>query len=706
MAGRLNKSCAADGVLAYQDTEQDNTFHYFPARIDAIDKETLLSYSVKYYGINAEPYFVDLGNRDYQSVVGTTVSGQAIADISAQQRAAIVTEIKRVFKLGKNDEVNLIPLLLQDLKVEAIAAKNLINMGGGGDMSFPQRFQVGTQFGFNIASGNSLFATMVGNQGSLDKDNSPDIGVNFYGTAELRADKWVAEIEADLSQVWSYTRDKVSGGVSLGWINLTGFEFDKIVQSLTKENIIRIKFIEGGGGKEFGFALLESTKTVFEAINAQITGGEGLFKFEPNPTPKEPPPAKESLGADLLPWRVSLNMSFGRQTFSQSIKYKQTVEFEGNVLIPFNGNMSLAMTCNRNTEKNFFDLQINKPGCITPDKTDGLQSRMRKEIELKDAKIRDYFANVEAGRWTPSQLKDMLAMLNSISLTEKVKATELKNGQVQLDRVPVEQAVRELDAMVAALTSEPEHPRGTATPHEAHIGAVFPPDLRVKVGDTRQAPWNAIGQLQITFPSGDIGYATGTLLNDRCVVTAAHVLYNSKLGGRASQVRFAPARNGGLDPHGVIDFDGYDFPSEYPDNEGKADYDYGVVFLRQAVPAGFALYNLHNANDTALREIVVDLTGYPGDKTPPHTMWSAGGMLSGVHTNVLQYTISTNQGQSGSAVASFGGASWDIVGIHSGGGTSANAACRVTDKVKQAINGWIKAKYPRKIEEEDCATCK
>lgn len=703
MPGRLNRSCAADGVLAYQDTEQENTFHYFPARIDAVQGETLLSYNVKYYGINAEPYFVDLGNRNYQSVVGTLVSGQAVADITSSQRAAITAEIKRVFKMAKGDEVNLVPLVMQSVTVQPITSKMLINMGSGGESTFPERFQLGTQFGFNIASGNSLFATIVGNQGSLDQQNSPDIGLNFYGTTELRADKWVARIEADLSQVWSYTRDKIGGGLSLGWFNLTGFDYDKIVQDLTKNNIIKVTFIEGGGGKEFGFALLESTKTVFEAINAQIASGDGLFKFEPNPVPKEPPPAKDSLGADLLPWRVSLNMSFGRQTFSQSIKYEQTVEFEGNVVVPFNGNMSLAQVCNRQTETNFFDLQLGKNGCITPAKSDGLQQRMKRETALKDAKVKEYYAKVEQGIWTPSQLRDMLALLNTTTLSESAVAVRQPDGSYAPQRVPEKEAIATLESMVELLTATPEHPAATATPLPWQVGTVFPPDGRRRIADTSKAPWNAIGQIEATFPNGKLGYGTGTLLNSNCVITAAHVLYNSKMGGYATRVRFAPARNGAYDPHGIFDGDGYLIPDDFPENERSVANDYGILFLEKAVPDGFAAYRLRNAGTDALRELVVEVAGYPGDK-PPHTMWSAGGMLSEVHSSALGYRISTFEGQSGSALSYFGGQSYDIVGIHVGGNDNANYACRVTDKVLQTVRAWIQEKYPMQVE--SAAECK
>ncbi|MBB0050577.1 hypothetical protein D7209_38915 [Burkholderia cepacia] len=130
MPGRLNKSCAADGVIAYQDTDESNMFHYFPARIDSIANETLLDFSVKYWGINAKPYYIDVGKGKYESIVGATVSGQAVADITKKQRDAITKEIRRVFQLKPKDEVVLVPLVLQEVEVQPILAGNVVEKGG------------------------------------------------------------------------------------------------------------------------------------------------------------------------------------------------------------------------------------------------------------------------------------------------------------------------------------------------------------------------------------------------------------------------------------------------------------------------------------------------------------------------------------------------------------------------------------------------
>lgn len=681
MTARLNKPCAKDGVLAYQDSDDPATFHYFPARIDAVAKETIVDYDVKYYGINAKPFFVDLGNRNYQSCVGATVSGQAVADITKAQADAITKEAIRVYKVR---DVNLVPLTLQDVTVQPILAKNIVEMGGASTVTFPERLQIGTQFGFNVNSGNSLFAELVGNQGSDDRASSPDIGINFYGLAELRADKWIAEITADLSQVWEYTRTKVDVSARLGWFNLGGGSLDRITQELIKKNIVKIRYVEGGGGKEFGRQLLETTKTLFEAISAQITSGEGMFKFEPNPTPQEPPASKDSLGGDLLPWRVSVNASYVSNSFKQKIDFQQTIEFEGNVLTAFNGNMALALPCGPSTSAHFYDLQLKEPGCITKAKADGLQARIGKEVGAKDKKVKEYLAKVERGEWTIQQYGDMLALLNQINLTEAPKL--LADGAIAV--LTEEEALAELAEREAAVARRWVTAEVPARAHRFH--RVFPPDRRKQIANTKVAPWDGVGQLVMTFPNGATYTGTATVLDATHVMTCAHNLYDADDGGRAVKVEFFPGRNGALDPFGGVEAAALHYQPDFERNPHDTRLDYAVVALKKAVPVSLTRYQVRVASDRDLRDLTVQIAGYPGDKAVG-TMWCDSGRLTAVKAGSLEYKISTFRGESGAALAAKAGERWCIYGIHVGGTDEANEACRVTSAVLRAIEGWMKS---------------
>lgn len=684
MVARLNRSCAKDGVIAYQDSDSLEAFHYFPARIDAVIGETIKTYEVKYYGINAQPYFIDVGNRNYQSVVGAVVSGQGVAEITKKQRDAIVAEIKRVYKVRN---VNLIPLVLEDVTVQPIVAKDAIGTGGRGSITFPERVQIGTQFGFNVSSGNSLFAELVGLQGADNASKNPDIGVNFYGTCELRADPWIAELTADLSQVWEYTRSQFSASARIGWLNIGNASFDKITQDLQKKGIVKIKYIQGRGGKEFGWQLLESTKTLFEAINQQAATGEGLFKFEPNPTPQEPPASKDGLGADLLPYSVSINMAVVANTFKQTIQYSNTLEFEGNLPVAFNGNMALALPCNASNQSQFYDLQLKANGCITKAKSDGLHDRMRREDVAKNKKLLGYLKKVEDGEWTPQQYMEMLELLNTVTLTESKKNLDPASTEVLSEDEALRLLEQREQEVIASWSNPPE-----LRLHTVH--AVFPPDNRKRVTKTKVSPWDGVGMLEMLFPNGETYIGTATLIDGAHVVTCAHNLFDSACGGRATAIRFYPANNGSADhPYGSFTANKFYYPAGFEANEQDRSLDYGIVRLAKAVPEGLTRYVLRVAADKDLQATTMQITGYPGDKEPAKTMWYGTGSLIEVTPTLLSYKISTAQGQSGSAIVAKNSAGdWCIYGIHVTARAAANIGCRINATVRANMLSWVEGR--------------
>jgi hypothetical protein len=426
MGAVLSQGVAADGVLAWQDHQKPETFHYFPMRIDAVLGETLTHFKVMYYGISGQPYFQQIaGDPTPQSVVGGVLSGQIVPDITKAQRGAIIAAIMKQYKV---QNLNLVPLILRDVTVQPVFAQQLAEMGNGSSNTFPSAMQIGSQLSYSISSGNSLFAEMTARTGRLDADsNNPDFAVNLIAKADFYGDPWEAHITCDLSKVWEYTRSQVDVGVQAGWINL-GVNVDQIAQSLITKNIIKVEYLEGGGGEQFGRQMLETTKTLFEQISLKAINGEGLFRFEPNPTPQQPP-KNDKWGASLLPWTVSVNVNYASDFFKQEILFDQSITFTGKQEVLLNSAMSLAAQCSPNTKKYFYDQQAREYGCVTGDKIQGLQGRLGKEYDAKTAKLLTYAQKVEDGTWTISTFKEMVAWLNTISLTEKYKPTIGPDGR-------------------------------------------------------------------------------------------------------------------------------------------------------------------------------------------------------------------------------------------------------------------------------------
>ena len=441
MGAVLSRGVAADGVLAWQDNQDPKTFHYFPSRIDAELGSTIQEFEVTYYGIGAKPYYQKISpDPTPQSVVGGVLSGLAVPDISEAQRKNITEAITKQYEV----EPNLVPIMLSDVKIQPVFAKKLAEMGQGSSQEFPSTLQIGSQIAYTVSSGNSLFAEMTAREGADEESASPQFAINLVGTAAFYGDPWKARISCDLSKVWSYTRTKVNVGASIGWFNI-GVDVDKITQELISSHLIEIDYIEGSGGEEFGRQMLETTKTLFEAISQKALGGEGLFRFEPNPAPQEPP-KDDKWGASLLPWTCSINTAYQSNFFNQEIKFDETISFTGKVDVLLASAMSLAVQCGADTVEHFHDLQASRDECVTPEKSQALQDRLSAEVAAKNKKVQEYAARVESGQWTVATFKEMLAWLNTISLTESAIVTMVDGQEV----------VRQLtaDEALAALSGE------------------------------------------------------------------------------------------------------------------------------------------------------------------------------------------------------------------------------------------------------------
>jgi hypothetical protein len=452
MGAVLNRSVAKAGVIAYADHKEENLFHYLPAQIEAVPGETLLDFNVTYYGINPKVYYVDTGYYHQDSVVGGLLSGRAKPDITSTQRNAIIEEIKKVFQI---EEPNLVPLEITEIKVQPIFAKSIAQMGQESNADFPSIIKFGQTFNYQVSSGNSLFAELVGSERSGGiTQATPDFAVNISAMAEFYGDPWEADIEADLKQVWEYTRLKVNANLGLGWLNI-GTQIDEISQSLIKENIIKITYREGSGGNEFGRQLLETTKQVFEQINAQITGGEGLFKFEPNPQPQQPKDPDNSWGASLLPWTADINFGYDKNSFSQSILYKNSISFTGKLSVPIAVSMNLALPCNSQNSNLFYDLQTKSTGCITREKSEGLQKRIAKEAKAKNAEILNLRESLVNGKINLETYSTLKGDLNTFSLTESSESIKRPNGKVVYRTLTPEEASSKFAVRLKA--AEQEH---------------------------------------------------------------------------------------------------------------------------------------------------------------------------------------------------------------------------------------------------------
>lgn len=436
MAGVINRPVAADGIIAFQEKENPEAFIYFPSSVRAILGETVESFLCQYYGIGKDPQWVQAGPGKYLDLAGGVVQGKARFDATKEQLEALKVEIAKIYEV---ETPLLIPAILSDVSAVPIFAQGVAKLGGNSEYSFPKGVSVGESFNFNIDTGNSLFPELIASLKNDQSNNldSPSIGINFTGKLDLYGEPFKARIKADLKQVWEYVRTQVDVKANFGWFNF-GSEYDSIAQELVKTNIIEIEYIEGRSNSEFGLQLLESTKKVFEAINQQITSGEGMFRFEPNPEPQEPKKPEDSWYSSLAPWSVGVNLSFINNSFKQSIYFDETVSFQGIFTIEVHSSMNLGMICSPSTQHMFEDVTSGESGCITPKKKTDLQARIKKEVAAKEAKIDEYEQQLIMGKIDLKTFEALVALLNTRMLSEN-KAGDTRTA---------EDKIREIEKMV------------------------------------------------------------------------------------------------------------------------------------------------------------------------------------------------------------------------------------------------------------------
>jgi glutamyl endopeptidase len=217
--------------------------------------------------------------------------------------------------------------------------------------------------------------------------------------------------------------------------------------------------------------------------------------------------------------------------------------------------------------------------------------------------------------------------------------------------------------------------------------SVIGKDTRKRVTNTAVYPYRAIALLVLTFPRGT-ATCTGFFYAANIVATAGHCLNTTKLG-RVTKVKVIPGNNVTTEPYGscagtrAFSVTGWV-------NSKNGLYDYGAVKLNCSIGNTVGWFGLSWTSGSLTGTVTI--TGYPGEKKPADSMWTASGKITSDAQRQIFYTIPTTPGQSGAPVYRSGCGHFCSVAIHTQGLASShpktNAGTRITQVGFNNLLSW------------------
>ena len=210
-------------------------------------------------------------------------------------------------------------------------------------------------------------------------------------------------------------------------------------------------------------------------------------------------------------------------------------------------------------------------------------------------------------------------------------------------------------------------------------------DDRIRISGTSRIPWRMICQLIITRNDGSSSRCTGWLIGPGTVMTAGHCVYSHSAGGWAKKIEVIPGMNASSRPFGSTTSSNFRSVTGWT-KDAKITHDYGCIILNNKIGRRTGWFGFANLSDASLRNLLVNNSGYPGDK-PFGTQWFNAGRVTKVTTRRLHYMLDTAGGQSGSPTWRLKDNKRHAVGIHAYGGCP-NKSTRISKPVFDNMKKW------------------
>lgn len=172
----------------------------------------------------------------------------------------------------------------------------------------------------------------------------------------------------------------------------------------------------------------------------------------------------------------------------------------------------------------------------------------------------------------------------------------------------------------------------------------------VSPDDLVKYPISAIVKLRMDFDDGTSSQCSGTLIDDRFVLTAGHCLVNPERDRKLVQVKVTPAYNKGPIVFGSTSSSKYYTWNNWRDN-GDFNYDLAIIVLDYPIGAktGWLSYGYDDNDFFASKSNVFQNFGYPAeDPYDGETMQYWYGFFDNVTTHLLYHNKIAPGGMSGS----------------------------------------------------------
>lgn len=179
-----------------------------------------------------------------------------------------------------------------------------------------------------------------------------------------------------------------------------------------------------------------------------------------------------------------------------------------------------------------------------------------------------------------------------------------------------------------------------------NLSGIIGSDDRIRITDTYAYPYSAICFIYIIFPDGAGCKGTAWMYWSNIAVTAGHCVYDSSHGGWAESIEVIPGANGDSSPYGKAKAKTMHTTTLWT-TTGLPAYDYAVIELDTNLGDLTGYFGAYY-NTSSLTKSNITLTGYPGEYE--RQMWTMSGTVSATLTDLIQYSIDSTQGQSGSPV--------------------------------------------------------